>query len=191
MTMNSMNDNQEIYDPILVKKIVQKNGLFYGLIMGGISIVICLGIYLINYHLFLNPTIGIVELIIYAILGVLVVWTTRQKLGNAIIFKDAFTSYFIAGALGSAMSVLCYILIFNVIAPEIQGPLKEASLEYSLKMMHSLNLGQEQIDKMIVDARNANPYTVGEYISGLGVKLIGHALYGTLLALIFRNRKTI
>lgn len=189
--MNSMNDTPEVYDPIQIKKIVQKNGVFYGLIMGAVSVIICLGIYLVDYHLFTNPTIGIVELVIYALLGIAVVWTTRIKLGNAIIFKDAFTSYFIAGAIGSTIGVICYILLFNVIAPEIQGPLKEASLEYSLKMAHSLSMNQEQIDKMIVDARNANPYTVGEYISGLGIKLIGHAMYGTLLALIFRNRQTI
>jgi len=189
--MNSTKDNQEIYDPAQVKKIVQKNGVFFGLIMAGISVLVCLGIYLIDYHLFLNPYIGIVELIIYAVLGILVVWTTRQKLGNAIIFKDAFTAYFIAGAIGSTVSVIFYILIFNVIAPEIQGPLKEASLEYSLKMSNSLNLTQEQIDNMIVQARNANPYSVGEYISGWAIKLIGQAMYGAFLALIFRNRQTI
>jgi hypothetical protein len=189
--MNSNTNNSEVYDPVQIKKVVQKNGVFYGLIMGAVSVIICLGIYLINYQLFLNPTIGIVELVIYALLGIAVVWTTRKKLGNAIIFKDAFTSYFIAGAIGSTISVIFYIIIFNVVAPEIQGPLKEASLEYSLKMANSLNMTQEQIDKMIVDARNANPYTVGEYLSGLGIKLIGHAMYGALLALIFRNRQTI
>ncbi|UYW01570.1 DUF4199 family protein [Flavobacterium agricola] len=189
--MKSVMDNQEIYDPVKVKQIVQKNGVFYGLIMGGISVLICLGIYLIDYRLFLNPYIGIVELAIYAILGIMVVWTTRQKLGNAIIFKDAFTTYFIAGAIGSTISVIFYIIIFNVVAPEIQGPLKEMSLEYSLKMANSLNLTQEQIDAMIIEARSANPYTVGEYISGLAVKLIGHAMYGAFLGLIFRNRQTI
>lgn len=189
--MDQKNIDEAIIYSNQVNKIVRKNATFYGLIMGGVSVAITFIIYFVDYHLFLNPSIGIVQLVSYLILGVLVVYTTRKKLGNAIIFKDAFTSYFLAGFIASVISVIASILLFNLIAPEIQGPLKEASLEYSLKMMDSLNLPDTERNALIEQAKNANPYTVTEFLKSLGTTLIGHAMFGALLALIFRNRQTI
>ncbi len=189
--MDQFDQKDLFYDTDLVQKTVRKNATFYGVLMGGISALITFGIYFVDYNLFLNPSIGIIELVVYAILGIICVYTTRLKLKNAIIFKDAFTSYFLAGAIASAISVAALILLFNVIAPEIQGPLKQASLEYSIKMMDSLEMPEADKQVMIDQAKAANPYTTIEFIKGLGLKLIGHAMFGALLGLIFRNRQTI
>ena len=171
-----------------MNEIIKKNGINYGIILGVISILITASIYAIDLKLFTNMWIGISSLVIFLVIGIVLVSKTKKQLNGLITFKEAFTVYFIAGAIGATMSVLFNILLFNVIDPEAKAVVNEHAIEYAVQMMKKFNTPTEAITKAVEDMQKNDNYSVANLLKGLVFNFVFSAIFGALLALIFRNK---
>lgn len=171
-----------------MNNIIKQNGINYGIILGIISIVITASIYAIDLKLFVNMWIGIVSIIFFLIIGIVLVSKTKKQLNGFITFKEAFTVYFIAGAIGATMSVLFNILLFNVIDTEAKETLNTLAIEYSVDMMKKFNTPTEAITKAVEDMQKNDNYSIPNLLKGLVFSFIFSAVFGAILALIFRNK---
>lgn len=173
-----------------MNEVVKKNGINYGIILGVISILITASIYSIDLKLFTNIWIGIGGIILFLIIGVILVSKTKKQLNGFITFKEAFTVYFMAAAIGATMSVLFNILLFNVIDPDAKAIINEHAIEYAVTLMKKFNTPTEAITKAVKDMQQNDNYSATNLLKGLVFNFVIAAIVGSILALIFRNKQS-
>jgi hypothetical protein len=113
------------------KKIALNVGLFLGLTL---TLLIAL-IYAIDLNLFTKSWIGIINVLIITVFGVLSTTQYKKNVGGFINFKTAFTSFFITVLIGFMISTLFNLLLFNVIDVEAKTILSENVIKYTVEMM--------------------------------------------------------
>ncbi|SCY65146.1 DUF4199 domain-containing protein [Flavobacterium caeni] len=173
-----------------MNEIIKKNGLTFGVIMGLFSVLVTATIYATNLELFLKWWIGLLTIAISIILGVVLVSKTKRELGGQITFKEAFTTYFMAAAIGSTISVLFNILLFNVIDPSIKETLQEMTIKFSVEMMQNWGIPASEINKAVADMQKTDNYAPGNQLFGLVFSLAVSAIFGLILGLAFKSKST-
>ena len=91
------------------KKIALNMGLFLGL---ALTLLITM-IYVIDLSLFTKSWIGILNMVLITLFGIIAATNYKKTLGGFISFKSAFTSFFIAVVVGFFISTLFNILLFK------------------------------------------------------------------------------
>lgn len=167
---------------------IKKNGINYGIAMGIISILITAIIYSVDLKLFINMWLGFAIIATFIAIGVILVSKTKKQLNGLITFKEAFTVYFIAGAIGATMSVLFNILLFNVIDPDAKETLNTYAIEYAVDFMKKMKTPTEAITKAVTDMQKNDNYSAPSLLKGLVFNFVLSAIFGSILALIFRNK---
>ncbi|MCG2610514.1 DUF4199 domain-containing protein [Flavobacterium sp. SM15] len=168
--------------------IIKQNGINYGLAMGIISVLFTASLYAIDLKLFTNMWLGIIMIVVYLVIGIILVSKTKKQLNGLITFKEAFTVYFIAAAIGAAISVVFNILLFNVIDPAAKETLNNEVIEYTVNMMKKAGTPSDKLKEIVEKMQETDNYSVGNQSKGLVFSLIFSAIFGSLLALIFRNK---
>ncbi len=166
---------------------IKKNGINFGIIMGVFSILVTTLIYAIDVSLFVNPWIGIASIIIYIVLGVILLSKTKKALGS-ITFKEAFTVYFIAAAIGAVLGVVFNIILFNFIDPSVKETIREMSIQYTVDMLKKFNTPTAAIKETVEKMKETDNYSIANQLKGLVFSFVFSAIFGAILALIFKNK---
>ena len=172
----------------IMNEIIKKNGLTYGVILGLISVASTTLIYVIDIKLFMSWWLGGISLVLNILIGVFLVSKTKKQLNNNITFKEAFSVYFIAGALGSTISALYNYVLFNFIDPQVKETLKEMTIKYTVEMMEKFGTPKEALNQTIAELQKADNYSLGNIIMGLLFVYIIVAVFGLILAAIFKSK---
>jgi hypothetical protein len=171
-----------------MNEIIKKNGITYSAILGLISIASTTLIYVIDIKLFMSWWLGGISLILNIVIGVFLVSNTKKQLNNTISFKDAFSVYFIAGALGSTISALYNYVLFNFIDPQSKETLKEMTIKYTIEMMEKFGTPKEALNQTINELQKADNYSLGNIFMGLLFVYLIVAIYGLILGAIFKSK---
>jgi len=171
-----------------MNEIIKKNGITYGIILGVISVLTTTLIYVIDLELFVNMWVGIIAIVINIIVGVILVSKTKKQLNNVISFKEAFTVYFIAAALGGLISIIFYYLLFNVIDPGAKATVQELTIKMTVGMMEKFGAPAESINTTVEELQKTDNYSLGSLVKGYFFGLIMNAVFGLILALIFKSK---
>src|SRR5574343_1281459 len=99
-------------------------GLLYGLILGGVSILFTLGLYLAGAEAFVSPVAysGLVFPIIIAVLAGI---AHKKANGGFLEFGKALKTCFTVFVVGSLISTLCSYVLFNFIDVPFQQALNQ------------------------------------------------------------------
>lgn len=173
-----------------MNEIIKKNGILYGVITGVLGALITALIYAINLELFTSIWIGLVSIALYVIIGIILLSKTKKELKGILSFKDAFTTYFISAVIGILISVAFNIILFNVIDPGVKDTLKELTVKYMTETLHRFNSPPSVINESMKKLQETDPYSVIELIKGTVFKIAFSALFGLLLALVFKSNTT-
>jgi len=171
-----------------MNEIIKKNGIAYGAILGLISIASTTLIYVIDIKLFMSWWLGGISLVLNILIGVILVSKTKKQLENNISFKEAFSVYFLAGALGSTISALYNYVLFNFIDPQAKETLKEMTIKYTVEMMEKFGTPKEALNQTITELQKADNYSLGNIFMGLLFVYIIVAIFGLILAAIFKSK---
>jgi hypothetical protein len=171
-----------------MNEIIKKNGVNYGIILGLISIATTTLVYVTDIKLFMSWWIGGVGLVLNIVIGVVLVSKTKKQLNDVITFKEGFTVYFIAGALGSTISALYNYVLFNFIDPQAKETLKEMTIKYTVEMMEKFGTPKEALNQAIAEMQKADNYSLGNIFMGLLFVYIIVAIFGLILAAIFKSK---
>ncbi|WP_309642134.1 DUF4199 domain-containing protein [Flavobacterium sp.] len=172
-----------------MNEIIKKNGIAYGIFLGLFSIVVTASIYAIDLALFTNMWVGISTLIIYIIIGVMVVNKTRNQL-KTITFKEAFTVFFITAVIGITLSTLFNIILFNLIDPAAKETIQQLTIKYAAEMMQKFGAPAASINEAISKMEETDNFSIGSLIKGMFTSYLVNAVFGLLLAAIFKSRPT-
>jgi Protein of unknown function (DUF4199) len=173
-----------------MNEIIKKNGISYGIITGVVSALITTAIYSIDLNLFVKWWLGIVIFLVYITIGIVLLSKTKKELKGIFSFKEAFTTYFISAVIGILISVGFNILLFNVIDPSAKDTINEIVINYTAETMQKFGAPSSAINEAVKKMQENNPYSTIELLKGSAFSIAGSALFGLLLALIFKSKPT-
>jgi hypothetical protein len=165
------------------KKIALNMGLFLGLTL---TLLIAL-IYAIDLNLFTKSWIGIINVLIITVFGVLSTTQYKKNVGGFINFKTAFTSFFITVLIGFMISTLFNLLLFNVIDVEAKTILSENVIKYTVEMMQKFGAKAADINKVVEDMRASDSFGVAGQLKGFFFNVIFYSIIGLVCSLIIKR----
>ena len=171
-----------------MNEIIKKNGISFGIITGVVSALITTAIYSIDLNLFTKWWLGIIIFIIYITIGIILLSKTKKELKGIFTFKQAFTTYFISAVIGILISVGFNILLFNIIDPSVKDTLNDITIKYTAETMEKFGAPSSAISEAVKKMQESNPYSTIELLKGSAFSIAGSALFGLLLALIFKSK---
>lgn len=171
-----------------MNEIIKKNGISFGLIFGLFSVLLTTTLYIVDLKLFVSSWIGIISIIISITIGVVLITKTKKQLNNIISFKEAFTVYFIAAAIGSLISTIYNYVLFNFIDPQAKETIKEITLKYTSDMLAKFGTPTEAVNEAMKKIAETDNFSLGNLTMGLAFSLVFSAIFGLILAAIFKSK---
>ena len=172
----------------IMNEIIKKNGVNFGFIFGLFSVLLTTTLYSVDLKLFTSSWIGIVSIAISITIGVVLITKTKKQLNNIISFKDAFTVYFIAAAIGNTISTIFNYVLFNFVDPGAKETIKEVTLKYTSEMMEKFGAPAESVNETMKKLAETDNFSLGNLAMGLAFSLVFSALFGLILAAIFKSK---
>lgn len=173
-----------------MNEIIKKNGISYGILTGVVSALITALIYSIDLKLFTSMWVGFTSIAIYIAIGVFLLSKTKRELKGVFPFKDAFTTYFISAVTGILISLVFNIILFNFIDPSAKESIKELSIKYAVEMMEKFNTPTSAINEAVKKLQENDQFSIIELLKGSVFSIVFSAVFGLLLALIFKSKPT-
>jgi hypothetical protein len=173
-----------------MNEIIKKNGVSFGIITGIVGALITASIYAIDLKLFTAWWVTALNILFYIVIAIILLSKTKKELLGIFSFKDAFTTYFISAVIGILISVVFNILLFNVIDPSAKESIKEISIKYAVEMMEKFNTPTSTINEAIKKLQENDQFSIIELLKGSTFSIIFSALFGLLLALIFKSKSS-
>jgi hypothetical protein len=171
---------------------IKKTGFTYGIALGIVLTTITCYIHFFDLKLITNVWLGALTLGLIVLFGILSIIKTKSNLGGFITFKEAFSSFFYTIITSSIISCLTLIILYSVIiSPETKAIIKQQTVEFNLKIMKQINSTPSEINAAKVSFQDADPFSVYQTISSSIKYLLRDCIIGFLVALIFRNKRTL
>lgn len=171
-----------------MNEIIKKNSVNYGFIFGLVSITITSIIYISDVQLFLSGWITFLKVVIFLVIAIVLLTKTKKQLHDKYPFKEAFTTYFISAAIGILIATMFEIILFNFIEPSLKDTLKEMSIKFTVNLLEKFGVNSSDINKAVSEMQNVDQFSIGEMIKGMFTYYVFAALFGLILAAIFKSK---
>jgi len=168
---------------------VKKNGLNFGIIIAVISILVTVLMYAVDVKLFANYWVGIILFIVNLVLGIIAVAKAKKALGGFISFKDAFTTFFIAMALGAFISTLFTYVLFNLVDPEAKEVIMDEVITKTVTMMEGMGTPSDDMRTMIEEMKKTDNFSLGSVAKSYVFGLIFYIIVGLIVAAAMKKNK--
>ncbi|OYQ38020.1 hypothetical protein CHU92_06875 [Flavobacterium cyanobacteriorum] len=168
---------------------VKKNGVTFGIIIGVISIIISAIMYATDLSLFTKWWVGIVLFFINLILGIVAVGKAKASQGGFISFKETFTTFFIAMAIGAAISSTFMFILFNFIDPGAKDIILENVKEMTVNMMQEIGSSTEDIKKTVEKLDETDNFSFASQLQSYMWGLLLYIIIGLIVAAIMKKNK--
>lgn len=167
-----------------IKSVVAPYGVYLGFALALITVLA----YSINLDFFTKWWFNILNFAVILLVATLAVKDVKKSSASGISFKEAFTAYFIPVVIGTLISSVVNLLLFNLIDPEAAAYIMEQSIEMSRSMMERFGMPESEIEKAMAELEGENQFSPGNYARGYVFWLGFYAVVGLIVALIFRNK---
>lgn len=163
----------------------------WGAIYGGVSIILSMLLYVIDFTLFAGFTFLILTTIIglgFVIYGGI---NYRDEVGGYLPFGKAFVHGFIMFAVAAAISTVFSIVLFTVIDPDLPQNLTEAIISNTEAMMEKFGAPQDSIDQTIEKMREDQPKNFAPVglIKSYFFGLIWYAILSLITGLVVKKNQ--
>lgn len=169
-------------------ELVKKNGVSFSLIIGVISILSTVTMYAIDVRLLANYWVGICLFIINLVLGIVAVSKTKKGLNGVITFKEAFTVFFIAMAIGAAIGSIFIFILLNLIDPDAKVIIMDRVTEMTVNMMQSMGAKTEDIRKTVEQMKETDSFSLVSQLKSYAGGLIFYIIIGLIVAAAFKTK---
>lgn len=161
-----------------------------GLMLGLISIIVALVIYLLNGALFANFWVGIGILLLSLALVVVFGISFRNTIGGFISFKHAFLYSLVLLLVAGLVGQVFNYLLFNVIDPELTGVVTDAALENTESIMEKFNAPPDEIDKALdrTEKQMENQYSLAGIAKGYLIAIVIYGIISLITGAIIKKR---
>lgn len=170
-------------------KSLKSSSINYGVYLGIILAALTVIGYAIDLSLFTKWWFGVGIMLLVIIFGIVSSMNGRKLLGGFMSFKQAFTAYFIAVAIGILINSIISIVIFNFIDPESAITLQDMLIENQAETLRNFGQSEEAIDGVVAQMREGgNMYSISNILQGIAFQLIGFSIVGLIVALVVKRK---
>ncbi|MFK7059952.1 DUF4199 domain-containing protein [Flavobacterium oreochromis] len=173
-----------------MNEIIKKNGVQYGVVIGLISILTTLFIYLVNINLFTSGWVTFIKYGLYLIVIILLLRKSQKDFQTGITFKETFTTYFIAITVGILMGTFFEIILFNIIDPSLKESVKEILIKETGTMLQKFGTPRSVIKESIKQLENQDQFSVGNFFKGTIFTILISAIFGLILSAFFKTKSS-
>ncbi len=170
-----------------MEKSIKSSGLNYGIYLGIVLTLITVVVYALNTELFTKWWLGIITFLIIIIFGIIASVKARGLLGGFISFKNAFASYFITIAVGTLISTIIGILIFNIIDPEAAEFINEKIIEMTGETMEKFGAPEASIDEAMEKMQDQDNFSIAAQLKSFVFRLAFMSIFGLIVALAVKK----
>ncbi|SDS64815.1 Protein of unknown function [Formosa sp. Hel1_31_208] len=167
-----------------LKSISANYGLYLGLALAAITVLV----YAVMIDLFTAWWLGILLIFIIIGFGLAAALKSRKAMGGFMSFKDAFTSYFITIAIGTLISTVVGIVIFNFVDPESAEYINDKIITMTAETMENWGAPQANIDEAMAKMEGQNNFSTAAQLQSYVVRLVILALLGLIVAAIVKRK---
>jgi len=165
-----------------MEKSIKSISVNQGVTLGVVLTIVTVLMYVVSLETFTKWWLGILLLLAIIAFGVIASLKVRKALGGYISFKNAFTSYFITVAVGTAISTLVGILIFAIIDPEAAQFLNERIIEMTMETMEKFGTPESTINEAIAKMEGQNNFSIGKQLQSYVIRLLILSVLGLIVA---------
>ncbi len=164
-----------------------QKGLYAGLIQG----IFYLACYFINRSLFGSFSIGFLTILFVLIYPLVVTIRYRKRHGNILILKDSFLMLFIISFVRGLIASLFFIIIFNVIDPDLSTFIKDKVIQNTTEMLQNFGTPEDKINETIEKLQNEpDQFSLSKQLVGILISIPVIALFSVLGAAIIKRNPT-
>ncbi len=163
----------------------------------------------LNWGLYLGMALTLVTVIIYALdkLDIFVMWQfsiglfvfilamgfisaskSKKLLGGYISFKDAFTSFLLTVAVGTIISTVVSMIIFNFVDTDAAQELNEKILIATKESMERFGAPEDAIQEQLKKAQEKDNFAIGTQLTNWVIGLVIYAIFGLIGAAIIKKK---
>jgi predicted cobalt transporter CbtA len=170
-----------------MEKTLKSTAINYGIYLGMILVVVTVLSYAIDIELLTKWWLGIILFFVVLAFGIVSTSKAKRLLNGFISFKQAFSSYFIAIAIGILLSTAASILLFNFIDTDAAEVLQEKVIETTSEMMIKFGAPQTEIDKALADMENQSQFSFLNQLKSIAFQLVFYSVIGLIVAISFKK----
>jgi len=168
----------------------KSNSINLGLYLGATLAAIVVVIYAVNLDLMVEWWLSFALLTVVIAFGVVAAKRAKNNNDGLLSFKEAFVNYFLTIVVGTAISSVVGIVIFNVIDPEAAAHLNEQILLESKQMMEGFGMPQEVMATALDEASKKDNFSIGSQLQSYVFSLALYTIIGLIVALIVKKINT-
>ncbi|AVR46680.1 DUF4199 domain-containing protein [Christiangramia fulva] len=167
------------------KKIATAFGVYLGISLVLITVLA----YVFSLALLTKWWFGVMMLIFIITMSSFAVSKAKKASSTLFGFKSAFGVYFLTVFIGSFISLLFSIILFNFIDPDAAQEITRLTMESARKMMEGFGAPESEINKQMLAMQENSNYGIGNQLKGYAYQLAFFAVIGLIVALIFREKE--
>lgn len=162
-----------------------------GLLMGFVSIVLTLFVYMIDISVMVEWTFSLFTFLLFATLTIIFGRGYRSAVGGYLSYGSSFQYAFVVIAVSGFIGLTFNIILFNVIDPELPQTLTRLMMESQEKMLLSFGASDDMIDDTLATLERELPaqYTVIGQLKSSWAIVFGAAILGALTALFIKKKQ--
>jgi hypothetical protein len=165
--------------------------LLYGLLNGGVNILITILLYLGGVKWFMSPLLylSFVFLILFAVLAAR---QQKKQQGGYLEFGEALKTTFLVLVIGLFLSTVFEYILYNYIDVPFGQALTQATAEKFGREMENYNvMSQEKIDEAVEQMLNTNAFTIGKMFFGFALRCIGMFILALIVSAIMKKKRPV
>jgi hypothetical protein len=172
---------------------LQSHVIKWGLIVGAVSIVLTILLYVIDYTLMVQLKTLFVMLLIYLGITIYAGIDYRNSIGGFLPYGKAFVHGFLVLAISALVATLFSMILYNVIDTELPQKLTDASLENTREMLTNFGTPEDAIDQALEDARSRteNQFTITGQLIGFASILFFSAIMALISAIFVKKNQPV
>jgi hypothetical protein len=174
----------------MINEIIKRNGVTYGVVTGVVLSFITAMIYAIDIALFIAWWTNLITFSVYIIIPILLLSKTKKELNGVLVFKDAFTTYFICALVGILIAVAFKIILFNFIDPSLKDSLLDLTVRYLISTSEKFGVPSTTLNEMIDKLKQTDPFSVVEQLKGSVFTLFFCGVLGLIMAALFKSKSS-
>jgi uncharacterized membrane protein YraQ (UPF0718 family) len=175
-----------------MNEILKSNGIKYGIILGGLGILMHLTIYLLGGITAENAIIGgVIQFVFWlGYLGVRIFQciSTKKEFNNSITFKELFTTLTIAITIGIFISQLFTYSLNNFIDAEYGSEMNEFMNKQQVIAMKAMKSFTEVSSQEIKEVANTDNFSIIKTGQAFVMSILISSIMNLILAAIFKSK---
>lgn len=170
---------------------MNRHAIKSGVILGIISVIISLLMYVTDVSLFATWWLQLILFVFYLALVCYFGIRYRNETGGYLSFGQSWVYSFVALAISGLIGSIFSILLFNVVDPELPEVITEQVIRNSESMMQGFGVPEDEIDKALEEARDdtREGFTAFGFMRGYLLTLIGYAVFSLVSGAIIKKKE--